>query len=285
MEPSETQPAESAALPQSLKRRLEEMSRAELQAYTEALHHLIEKHVTRQREDERELAAANRALGQQNERLRRLISRDPMTGQLNSRGLAEALDREIARLAREGGNLLTISLDLINLKEVNDYLGHAWGDDLIFMTVDRIHTRLYDITARIGGDEFVVAMVNVEHDALERLRDDLTISSYGAVVHLGQQHSVWGDNGAPAHWAEERIIAQRLEILRGADQDMLVSKDRAEAEEFRALGRYLQDCARPDQDCRRWWWQERLEPLRRELERWRESEKQLFFARHGLLEE
>lgn len=283
--PTDGQPANAAERANNLRAFLEGKSREQLVEYINALHYLIDHHVTRQREDGEQLAGTNRKLEARNKQLRQLISRDLKTGLLNDRGLAEALGREIARLAREGGNLLAVSLDLRNLKEVNDYLGHPWGDDLISMTVDRIHTRPYDITARIGGDEFVVIMINAEHEALERLRDDLTVPTYGPVAHLGHYSSSWGDNGTPDLWSEERITDQYLAILRGADQDMIVGKNQAEAEEIRDLDRYLQGYAEPGQDCRRQWWLTRLEPLREELERWREGEKQPFLARLGLLEE
>jgi len=56
-------------------------------------------------------------------------------------------------------------LDLDRFKQVNDTLGHAFGDQLLVQVTKRIQTLLRnkDILARYGGDEFVITFTDIHH--------------------------------------------------------------------------------------------------------------------------
>ena len=62
-------------------------------------------------------------------------------------------------------------VDLDNLKEINDSLGHGEGDVALTDAADilRNNYRESDIIARIGGDEFVVIPVGTEGDDIEKI--------------------------------------------------------------------------------------------------------------------
>ena len=72
--------------------------------------------------------------------------------------------------------LATIKLENPILTSVNDKLGHEEGDELLRLVGETIqkNTRLTDIPARVGGDEFVILLTNTDKDgariSLERLR-------------------------------------------------------------------------------------------------------------------
>lgn len=83
-----------------------------------------------------------------------LATRDPLTGLINRRGLAEALDSAFA-----GDQPLSLLyLDLDDFKQVNDRYGHATGDQLLICVAQRLKHAVHpdDVVARLGGDEFVV---------------------------------------------------------------------------------------------------------------------------------
>jgi len=65
------------------------------------------------------------------------------------------LKREIARAKRTDESLALAFVDVDDLKETNDSLGHAAGDQLLSETAHsiRAHLRSYDLTIRYGGDE------------------------------------------------------------------------------------------------------------------------------------
>ncbi len=80
--------------------------------------------------------------------------RDPLTGALNRRGMAEALQSNLAADTR----FAIFCLDLDGFKAVNDRFGHAAGDDLLREVTARLHNlvRTGDYVARPGGDEFAI---------------------------------------------------------------------------------------------------------------------------------
>jgi diguanylate cyclase (GGDEF)-like protein len=86
--------------------------------------------------------------------LERLSATDPVTGL----GNRLAFDRRIHERLVEGGDVALLLLDLDRFKLVNDSLGHQVGDRLLVEVARRLGEVVPDgsITARMGGDEFVV---------------------------------------------------------------------------------------------------------------------------------
>lgn len=93
------------------------------------------------------------------EALHDLATHDPLTGLLNRRAAFEALERDLARVERDGSRLMALYVDLDGLKPLNDTYGHSAGDDAIRRTAAVLGeaTRRGDVVARLGGDEFLVA--------------------------------------------------------------------------------------------------------------------------------
>ena len=79
---------------------------------------------------------------------------DPLTGLLNRRGFAAALDA--SRAARPEGVLAYLDMD--GLKRLNDRHGHAAGDAAILAIAGRLLAAQRDgaVAARLGGDEFAL---------------------------------------------------------------------------------------------------------------------------------
>ncbi len=89
---------------------------------------------------------------------------DALTGLANRRELSRALHGALLRARRYGRTGALVFVDIDGLKAVNDRLGHAAGDELIRVVGARIasHTRQVDTAARIGGDEFVVLLDEID---------------------------------------------------------------------------------------------------------------------------
>ena len=121
------------------------------------------------------------------EQVRHQATHDPLTGLPNLRmlrdvaaapadepgggrpvGLAAAGAEglvEIARRDRPGsGRTAMLFVDLDGFKEVNDQFGHAIGDEVLVVASARLHEALRDgdEVFRVGGDEFVVLLRNVD---------------------------------------------------------------------------------------------------------------------------
>lgn len=91
-------------------------------------------------------------------KLRELSLTDELTGLNNRRGFFALADQRVKTARRENRAMLLLSLDVDNLKQINDKLGHKEGDRALVDTADFLKKifREEDILARIGGDEFAV---------------------------------------------------------------------------------------------------------------------------------
>jgi diguanylate cyclase (GGDEF)-like protein/PAS domain S-box-containing protein len=114
------------------------------------------------------------------ERLLELSERDALTGLLNRTGFEAWLAR-----ASEAGHADAIALlyvDLDHFKPVNDNFGHAAGDEVLRAFARRLRelVRPTDAIARIGGDEFAIALAGVR----DRARADTIAEAIVAAANL-----------------------------------------------------------------------------------------------------
>ena len=90
-----------------------------------------------------------------------LALRDPLTGLLNRHGLRISLEAVLVEAQQTRASLMVFVGDLDGFKSVNDTLGHATGDQLLCQVATRLvrSVRSDDLVARVGGDEFVLALL------------------------------------------------------------------------------------------------------------------------------
>src|SRR6266852_3357523 len=95
---------------------------------------------------------------------------DHMTGLASRREFERIMEREVALAERHDRKLSLMMIDLDNLKRINDRQGHRAGDAALRLVAQQMQrvVRASDICARIGGDEFGIAMPETE---LERARE------------------------------------------------------------------------------------------------------------------
>ena len=88
-----------------------------------------------------------------------LSLRDPLTGLYNLRGFRLLAEQALLLAHRSGQPYSVLFIDVDNLKQINDALGHQTGSDLLAATADILREvfRETDVLGRMGGDEFAVA--------------------------------------------------------------------------------------------------------------------------------
>ncbi|MBI5902578.1 MAG: EAL domain-containing protein [Deltaproteobacteria bacterium] len=117
------------------------------------------------------------------ERLRHAALNDALTDLPNRALFLERLKGSVERAKRHHDYLFAVLfLDLDRFKNVNDSLGHLFGDQLLLGVAERLKecVRPYDTIARLGGDEFAVLLEDIKsgRDAIriaERIQDELTL--------------------------------------------------------------------------------------------------------------
>lgn len=104
------------------------------------------------------------ALRQAEEELRFLAHHDPLTGLTNRSLFYDRLDSALYAAHRHRRLLALLFLDLDDFKMINDVHGHAMGDRVLCTVARRLEgsVRETDTVARMGGDEFIVLLTDIE---------------------------------------------------------------------------------------------------------------------------
>lgn len=99
-----------------------------------------------------------------NDQLKHQAYHDALTRLPNRALLDDRLTLAIAQAERYRGKLAVMFLDLDNFKQINDTLGHEYGDELLRQVAVRLRNaiRSNDTVARLGGDEFTIVATEIE---------------------------------------------------------------------------------------------------------------------------
>ena len=105
------------------------------------------------------------ALKENERKLEHVAHYDALTGLPNRVLLSDRLQQAMARCQRKGHCLAVAFIDLDGFKAVNDLHGHEQGDDLLVALAQRLQASLRegDTLSRMGGDEFVAVLSDLEH--------------------------------------------------------------------------------------------------------------------------
>lgn len=87
---------------------------------------------------------------------------DDLTGLYNRQSFYQHLTAGVAQASRSGFKIAVFFIDLDKFKHINDQYGHRVGDQALkqFSDFIKANTRESDVAARIGGDEFAIAIFN-----------------------------------------------------------------------------------------------------------------------------
>jgi len=158
---------------------------------------------------------------------------DALTGLPNRTLLHDRIDQAVRQADRDLGPAALLLVDLDRFKDVNDTLGHHYGDLLLMQVGDRLASMLRDIdtVARLGGDEFAILLpriataeagVDAGVDAAVEVAKRLTAGFHEPFIIEGLTIDVEASIGValyPEHAGNADDLLQRADIA------MYVAKD------------------------------------------------------------
>jgi diguanylate cyclase (GGDEF)-like protein len=139
----------------------------------------------------------------------RLATRDPLTGLGNRRLLANRIAAALANARRNKSIVALVYIDLDEFKQINDTLGHSVGDALLKSVGRRLESvvREEDTVARVGGDEFMIALWqvanlsdagNVATKLVEIVSQPYVVEEHNVSVTISAGVSMYPGNGEDA---------------------------------------------------------------------------------------
>ncbi len=168
-------------------------------------------------------------LREQRRMLSELATLDPLTGAGNRRLMQHDLEKAVAERRRSRRPATLMVLDLDHFKRINDTHGHEAGDKVLSEFVAVLHDalRTEDGLYRLGGEEFVVLLRDMDAETAKSNLDDLHrrlsgkvdgpdsplyFSAGAAVLKNGENWSKWLARADHALYSAKRAGRNRLII-------------------------------------------------------------------------
>jgi diguanylate cyclase (GGDEF)-like protein len=157
--------------------------------------------------------------------LQHLAEHDPLTQLPNRRQLFMHLKAAITRAEASGSCVGVFFLDLDNFKNINDSMGHAFGDRVLGAVAERLSAKAgtAGFAARLGGDEFTMVCggaVNVDEvsaigwDLVRAFQQPVAVDDRDLMISISVGASLYPDHGSDAE-----------ALLRAADAALFRAKD------------------------------------------------------------
>jgi diguanylate cyclase (GGDEF)-like protein len=117
---------------------------------------------------QRRIGEQARLLRESESRFRHMALHDALTGLATRLLLDDRLTSAVEAAKRHQTGLALLMIDLDNFKKINDTFGHHCGDEVLRVTAERLvqAVRKTDTVARMGGDEFVVLLPDLEDPSM-----------------------------------------------------------------------------------------------------------------------
>ena len=165
------------------------------------------------------------------ERLQHDAFHDALTGLPNRALFKEHLRVAIGRVRRSSQYMYAVLfLDLDRFKNVNDSLGHSFGDHLLVAIAERLQNtvRLVDVVARLGGDEFAVLL-----DGIDDANDAVHVAgriqkALQDPIEIGDRHEMFATTSIGIALSNSDYLEPE-DVLRDADTAMYRAKARGRA--------------------------------------------------------
>ena len=154
------------------------------------------------------------------QRISDLASTDALTGLLNLRTFEEVLQQEHRKAERFNRPYTLAVIDVDNLAQVNEMLGHEAGSQVLSTVASAItrSIRGSDVAARLGGDEFIVLLVEADSQTGTAIAQRIRNNVYAGTVSVANRLIRANVNVGTANFPEDHLYPKELMIL--AEQRM-----------------------------------------------------------------
>lgn len=159
------------------------------------------------------------------QRIEQLAYSDVLTGLPNRLLLSQRVEYSLRLAERNGGELGVFFIDLDRFKNINDSMGHTFGDRVLIEVADRIKRclREVDTLCRLGGDEFVIFFQEIDAHGAEVLARRILEAMARAFQIDDMSFSVGCSIGIALYPEDGRSLD---ELIKCADTAMYLVKER-----------------------------------------------------------
>ena len=147
----------------------------------------------------------NKQLVESSKELEYLSLYDSITSLPNRSLFHDRLSRDISEAARSDSEIGVLLVDIDSFKDINDTLGHDYGDNLLNKIARRFEgeIRNNETLARLGGDEYIIVLpghnrikvIKRAEQLINSLKDSFTIKQNNIVVNASVGISVYPEHG------------------------------------------------------------------------------------------
>lgn len=154
------------------------------------------------------------------QRISDLAATDHLTGLLNLHAFEDVLQQEHRKAERFGRPYTIVMIDIDNLAQVNELLGHEAGSQVIVSVAAAISRsiRASDVAARLGGDDFVVLLTEADAATGTSIGQRIRNNVYAGTVSVANRLIRANASIGIANFPEDHLYPKELMIL--ADQKM-----------------------------------------------------------------
>ena len=154
------------------------------------------------------------------QRIRDLSSTDPLTGLYNLRTFEEMLTSEHRRAEIAGRPYSVIIVDVANVGQINETLGHDAGNQMIVAVSAAIarSIRSTDAAARLGGDELVVLLYDADATLAATIGQRIRNNVYAGTISVANRLIRANVSIGTATFPKDHLTPRELMII--ADQRM-----------------------------------------------------------------
>ena len=162
-------------------------------------------------------AIISKRLKEKNDALKYQALHDSLTGLANRNQLFNYLDQAQLVSNKNKAPFALLLMDIDNFKEINDALGHHFGDQMLkkISKIIQETLRKNDLLARLGGDEFAILLPNTEQNetikCAKKILDCLKASFNVRDIRIESSASI-GIVFYPQDGSDTEILLQRADI-------------------------------------------------------------------------